>query len=115
MPPMSWEIESDDGYLDGCSLAALCDKTHGQFAEMFVHTAKRFGMYPDKPNCGRPETKHKPRWFKQPERIVRLYNAETALGKSIFAKKREQNQITPLYPLLGFPNNTLDGFEKFMN
>jgi hypothetical protein len=27
MPPMSWEVDSDDGYLDGCSLAALCDKT----------------------------------------------------------------------------------------
>lgn len=56
---------------------------------MFVDTSKRFGMYPDKPNYGQPETKHKQRWFKQPERIVRLYNAEITLGRSIFAKKRD--------------------------
>lgn len=56
---------------------------------MFIHTAKRFGMYPEKESCDKPEVKQKPRWFKQPERIVRLYNAEITLGKSIFAKKRE--------------------------
>ena len=71
-------------------------------------------MFPDKsPN--NPSVERKPRYFKQPERIVKLYNAEIELGKNIFFKKREQSLITPLYPLLGFPDANLDGYDQFMN
>jgi hypothetical protein len=72
-------------------------------------------MFPERMTNMSPTAERKPRFFKQPERIVKLYNAELTLGKSIFAKKREQSLITPLYPLLGFPNTALDGYDQFIN
>ena len=56
----------------------------------------------------------KKRFFLQSQRLIKLYNDEIKLGKNIFWHRRDKLLLTPMYPLLGFPNYNMDGYEKFM-
>jgi hypothetical protein len=50
---------------------------------------------------------------KQPERLVRLYTAEMQLGRNSMGP-REKDLVTPLFPLLGVPNESQEGYYNFI-
>lgn len=94
---MNWEIHSDEGISTAdCRLGVMCASNCVEFTKKFKDHAKMNNMLPSK-NSGQLQ------FFKQPERLITLFNAELHLGRNGLMSC-DKDLLTPMFPLLGTPN-----------